>query len=65
MRQFTTNTPPSLQTLSGFYSSAFAGFTNVLFFPPLMLLVLLLGYIKARLNMIDVGGVPDTAPCLD
>lgn len=40
------------EPLSDFYSSAISGFSNVLFFPPLMVLVLLFSFIKDRLDEI-------------
>ncbi|SEJ73416.1 hypothetical protein SAMN05518849_11267 [Sphingobium sp. AP50] len=49
-----------LEPLSDFYSSVISGFANVLFFPPLMILVLLFSYIRDRLGRIDFDEAPET-----
>lgn len=38
-----------LEWLSTFYDSAFAGFVNIFFFPPIVALILLYGFFKTRL----------------
>jgi hypothetical protein len=45
-----------IKELGDIYHSAFVGFANVLFFPPLVILILLFGYFGACIGQLDFAG---------